>query len=104
MTRLVHRPEHCAQIGDAEVIHMFVEHIEPGAVLDNPVETRHFDINLSALVGSGDFSQKTDRTTDVLQHMAQHNGVSRSKEHTSELQSLMRISYAVFCLKNKNNQ
>src|SRR3546814_5316351 len=27
----------------------------------------------------------------------------RSEEHTSELQSLMRISYAVFCLKTKNN-
>src|SRR3546814_6614747 len=30
-------------------------------------------------------------------------GPSRSEEHTSELQSLMRISYAVFCLKKKNN-
>src|SRR3546814_7323376 len=29
---------------------------------------------------------------------------ARSEEHTSELQSLMRISYAVFCLKNKTNQ
>src|SRR3546814_10901711 len=29
--------------------------------------------------------------------------VERSEEHTSELQSLMRISYAVFCLKNKKN-
>src|SRR3546814_10477678 len=28
----------------------------------------------------------------------------RSEEHTSELQSLMRISYAVFCLKKKNTQ
>src|SRR3546814_6244574 len=28
----------------------------------------------------------------------------RSEEHTSELQSLMRISYAVFCLKNKNKK
>src|SRR3546814_3804815 len=28
---------------------------------------------------------------------------ARSEEHTSELQSLMRISYAVFCLKQKNN-
>src|SRR3546814_6214634 len=27
----------------------------------------------------------------------------RSEEHTSELQSLMRISYAVYCLKKKNN-
>src|SRR3546814_8481530 len=30
-------------------------------------------------------------------------GYKRSEEHTSELQSLMRISYAVFCLKKKNN-
>src|SRR3546814_6618865 len=29
---------------------------------------------------------------------------NRSEEHTSELQSLMRISYAVFCLKKKNNR
>src|SRR3546814_7781354 len=29
--------------------------------------------------------------------------VARSEEHTSELQSLMRISYAVFCLKKKNH-
>src|SRR3546814_5417596 len=29
-------------------------------------------------------------------------GYVRSEEHTSELQSLMRISYAVFCLKKKN--
>src|SRR3546814_9429672 len=35
---------------------------------------------------------------------AYHDGRSliRSEEHTSELQSLMRISYAVFCLKKKN--
>src|SRR3546814_4680350 len=30
-------------------------------------------------------------------------GEARSEEHTSELQSLMRISYAVFCLKKKKN-
>src|SRR3546814_6872820 len=30
--------------------------------------------------------------------------LKRSEEHTSELQSLMRISYAVFCLKKKNNR
>src|SRR3546814_5045164 len=30
--------------------------------------------------------------------------IPRSEEHTSELQSLMRISYAVFCLKKQNNQ
>src|SRR3546814_6365166 len=31
-------------------------------------------------------------------------GVERSEEHTSELQSLMRISYAVFCLKKKTQE
>src|SRR3546814_4157833 len=38
---------------------------------------------------------------------AQHNGLpvtARSEEHTSELQSLMRISYAVFCLKKNNKE
>src|SRR3546814_4587354 len=33
--------------------------------------------------------------------LATHVGWHRSEEHTSELQSLMRISYAVFCLKKK---
>src|SRR3546814_9544819 len=37
---------------------------------------------------------------EILQRAA----VPRSEEHTSELQSLMRISYAVFCLKKKNKQ
>src|SRR3546814_5125130 len=35
--------------------------------------------------------------------MPRPNGKRRSAEHTSELQSLMRISYAVFCLKKKKN-
>src|SRR3546814_1820234 len=38
-------------------------------------------------------------TTPVAEGMV----VRRSEEHTSELQSLMRISYAVFCLKKKKN-
>src|SRR3546814_2091382 len=36
-----------------------------------------------------------------LQFVVVDNSASRSEEHTSELQSLMRISYAVFCLKKK---
>src|SRR3546814_7114308 len=35
---------------------------------------------------------------------ARDRGVDRSEEHTSELQSLMRSSYAVFCLKKKKTQ
>src|SRR3546814_7443208 len=34
----------------------------------------------------------------------QHHDEARSEEHTSELQSLMRISYAVFCLKKKKTK
>src|SRR3546814_6663549 len=49
----------------------------------------------------------TSRTTACLGHVLQGEvgaGASkRSEEHTSELQSLMRISYAVFCLKQKHN-
>src|SRR3546814_3470714 len=44
------------------------------------------------LVGVGDCG---------LQFFGRQGG-KRSEEHTSELQSLMRISYAVFCLKKKN--
>src|SRR3546814_2140500 len=39
----------------------------------------------------------------VTQFMVDMLDPQRSEEHTSELQSLMRISYAVFCLKKKNN-
>src|SRR3546814_9726222 len=40
-------------------------------------------------------------TMDLAEAMTLPMSVIRSEEHTSELQSLMRISYAVFCLKKK---
>src|SRR3546814_10089521 len=43
-----------------------------------------------------------DEIDAVGRHRGHGLGNSRSEEHTSELQSLMRISYAVFCLKKKN--
>src|SRR3546814_10420718 len=43
------------------------------------------------------FGSKWDESTVLL-------AVLRSEEHTSELQSLMRISYAVFCLKKKKKR
>src|SRR3546814_4516395 len=39
----------------------------------------------------------------VMERCCQWGRVNRSEEHTSELQSLMRISYAVFCLKKNKN-
>src|SRR3546814_5487033 len=50
---------------------------------------------LSGWAGRPGHAKLTDRQRDC---------VLRSEEHTSELQSLMRISYAVFCLKKKNNR
>src|SRR3546814_9051243 len=52
-----------------------------------------------ANMGSGWRSRESRRSADSLRH--DRHGGRRSEEHTSELQSLMRISYAVFCLKKK---
>src|SRR3546814_2592937 len=53
--------------------------------------------------GRGDLDAQLDRVVAGLHDVAHHDLVdrARSEEHTSELQSLMRISYAVFCLKKK---
>src|SRR3546814_1637705 len=46
-----------------------------------------------------------ERSSESLDCVFWHSILStRSEEHTSELQSLMRISYAVFCLKKKKKQ
>src|SRR3546814_7359773 len=42
------------------------------------------------------------RSDSLLARVSPGEFIIRSEEHTSELQSLMRISYAVFCLKKKN--
>src|SRR3546814_9657919 len=59
--------------------------------------------------GSGAGNDQADHMAWPRQprsHLLVYRGRSgtRSEEHTSELQSLMRISYAVFCLKKKNRQ
>src|SRR3546814_2317435 len=56
-----------------------------------------------------DLGQAGGRSAQRRAHYAGADRVSgmvfrRSEEHTSELQSLMRISYAVFCLKKKNTE
>src|SRR3546814_2096220 len=66
-----------------------------------------------ALLGRpiGDIDIATDAAPDRVMALLHEAGLKalptglahgRSEEHTSELQSLMRISYAVFCLKKKN--
>src|SRR3546814_8598381 len=56
----------------------------------------------SATVVTSSFSMMLARcASTVLMLMFRSPAICRSEEHTSELQSLMRISYAVFCLKKK---
>src|SRR3546814_3719016 len=47
------------------------------------------------------FLQVESAPVDQIDHGRTQKIIVRSEEHTSELQSLMRISYAVFCLKKK---
>src|SRR3546814_6715781 len=58
--------------------------------VDHPVEPR---------VSLLSFVRMTDEALNWIHELVVV--LARSEEHTSELQSLMRISYAVFCLKNK---
>src|SRR3546814_9651397 len=62
---------------------------------------------IHAVVASGEWQQSLAQTVPSNARLDYALGVpesladARSEEHTSELQSLMRISYAVFCLKKK---
>src|SRR3546814_8210266 len=59
-------------------------------------------LQVSLSRGPPDEHAHADRP-DPWPGLCQGRDSSRSEEHTSELQSLMRISYAVFCLKKKSN-
>src|SRR3546814_5801699 len=70
---------------------------------------RHVDVEVPALADHADCigarvqqGGKTGIVVGAAPGPARHAEGDRSEEHTSELQSLMRISYAVFCLKKKN--
>src|SRR3546814_3352055 len=68
------------------------------ADIEDGVRRRDF-INIAAVSFAG-----VGAATVVLPLVNQMNpSADRSEEHTSELKSLMRISYAVFCLKKKTN-
>src|SRR3546814_3964887 len=97
------RPRRSAQfVADAQ-------HVAPGVVerhrkaeLDHPDAHRPqlpVEPRVAAIAAHDD---RRPRGDDVLELRAQPLDPVRSEEHTSELQSLMRISYAVFCLKKKN--
>src|SRR3546814_7602781 len=61
---------------------------------------RRCRVQVPALLAGAVFA----RSVEAFEHRREVLLDVRSEEHTSELQSLMRISYAVFCLKKKNKQ
>src|SRR3546814_10788276 len=78
------------------------------------IESRIRRGEVGSLVGGGDLSRLFELQRIAVEESPQgipllfthdviHGHRTRSEEHTSELQSLMRISYAVFCLNNKKH-
>src|SRR3546814_2460809 len=95
---------------DDSVSHGFAEAIELlGPLGHNVVDGRlPFDgpdsIRVLNDITEGMFTRRLGAMCDLIGvQIAPEDLEHRSEEHTSELQSLMRISYAVFCLKKKNN-
>src|SRR3546814_7698115 len=60
------------------------------------------DDPVNGFIGRLVMEKGLDVFSDTIAHLAAKN-VRRLEEHTSELQSLMRLSYAVLCLKKKKN-
>src|SRR3546814_2059971 len=71
-------------------------------------QIRRQDGSIKNLSGGPDFNDMHQDAFRVSLLLEPFEGLSnttiRSEEHTSELQSLMRISYAVFCLKKKKKK
>src|SRR3546814_6984304 len=69
----------------------------------NPFYAQFRDVVSTALRTSIRFTNRVKgRTANVADHAAVRDAIARSEEHPYELQSLMRISYAHFCLNIKN--
>src|SRR3546814_5080682 len=100
--QLAERAEHVIErhAGIVLVREIQVDGIDPEPV-ERPLNRRADAVGLQAALAHSDLGRKAHLVARAarLQPFAH-----RSEEHTSELQSLMRISYAVFCLKKKNTK
>src|SRR3546814_6796869 len=79
--------------------HLDALQIVDGEALEAPGLVHEFYRRRGAVAGDAD--DRVGRDPGPLPRAELDPAFGRSEEHTSELQSLMRISYAVFCLKNK---
>src|SRR3546814_7667928 len=80
------------------------DHVAPRAQCEPRLPYQHIRIRLGFLGANlaVNIQAGGDRLLDQATTILVRQLDARSEEHTSELQSLMRISYAVFCLKKKN--
>src|SRR3546814_8865972 len=70
--------------------------------LGDNIQRQHGDLLRQQAILEQQAQDRTSLGSDLEQALERYRALkSRSEEHTSELQSLMRISYAVFCLKKK---
>src|SRR3546814_1456476 len=76
--------------GAENLVDVAIAGLEPG-----------IDFDAATLVGLGVLRGRRPGTLEPGDVVAKVGRTTRSEEHTSELQSLMRISYAVFCLNKK---
>src|SRR3546814_6211381 len=76
--------------------------------IEGTVSGKLFDLPAGPVSIALGINGREDRINDVPGEITRAGNAwgssARSEEHTSELQSLMRISYAVFCLKKKTKQ
>src|SRR3546814_4677074 len=75
-----------------------------GDSLIKPATLAHHRLGLLGVVPQVQILDPGIELVEAAQRPVPVQESARSEEHTSELQSLMRISYAVFCLKKKNNK
>src|SRR3546814_8377204 len=93
-----------AELRDFEEVHTACEAAESSAELSEVIAgaIQQFGFRWFALVDDGDLHKHRSDCMMLTNYPSSWvDEVIRSEEHTSELQSLMRISYAVFCLKKK---
>src|SRR3546814_7521134 len=108
-------PAVLVQLRKGQVFELVLEAVHADALGQRRIDIHRLAGDPSALLRRSDemqglhvvqpVGQLHQQHTDILRHRHQQLAeILRSEEHTSELQSLMRISYAVFCLQTKKHK
>src|SRR3546814_5528511 len=86
---------------DHEQLRVQLAEVVAAAAASEDVAQEAFDFGVVEQAGGHQAAEAVDQVRPAHVERVEQQAAPRSEEHTSELQSLMRISYAVFCLKKK---